>query len=86
MLNTFYKALSAVAVYAMFTAPAHAQSAGGWYSWFRSWVDGAVGGRTSGREANAVPEIDASTGLLTLAAVAAALALAYEINRRRKSA
>lgn len=32
-----------------------------------------------------VPEIDAGTGLLTLAAVAAALALAWEVNRRRRA-
>ncbi len=32
-----------------------------------------------------VPEIDASTGLLALAAVAASLALVWEIKRRRKA-
>lgn len=34
----------------------------------------------------AVPEIDASTGALALAALGAALVLAWEINRRRKIA
>jgi hypothetical protein len=33
-----------------------------------------------------VPEIDASTGALALAALGAALVLAWEINRRRKTA
>ncbi|MBY6140981.1 VPEID-CTERM sorting domain-containing protein [Leisingera daeponensis] len=32
-----------------------------------------------------VPEIDAGTGLLTLAAVGAALILAWEVNRRRRA-
>ena len=32
-----------------------------------------------------VPEIDAGTGLLALAAVGAALALAWEVNRRRRA-
>lgn len=34
---------------------------------------------------SSVPEIDASTGLLALAALGAALVLAWEINRRRKA-
>lgn len=33
----------------------------------------------------AVPEIDASTGAMALAALAAALVLAWEVNRRRKA-
>lgn len=36
-----------------------------------------------GDPGSAVPEIDASTGLLALAAIGAALALAWEIKRRR---
>lgn len=39
-----------------------------------------------GRRPFAVPEIDASTGALALAALGAALVLAWEINRRRKIA
>jgi hypothetical protein len=35
---------------------------------------------------SSVPEIDASTGAMALAALGAALLLTWEINRRRKSA
>lgn len=38
------------------------------------------------RQPFSVPEIDASTGALALAALGAALVLAWEINRRRKTA
>lgn len=44
--------------------------------------NGNGGGKGNGN-AWGVPEIDASAGLLTLAAVGAALALAWEVNRRR---
>ncbi|WP_323775707.1 VPEID-CTERM sorting domain-containing protein [Leisingera sp.] len=44
-------------------------------------VDVSIGG---GRPAS-VPEIDASTGAMALAALAAALVLAWEVNRRRKA-
>ncbi|CUH99089.1 MULTISPECIES: VPEID-CTERM sorting domain-containing protein [Leisingera] len=45
-------------------------------------VGNGNGGNGNGN-AWGVPEIDASAGLLTLAAVGAALALAWEVNRRR---
>lgn len=48
--------------------------------WFGSWLGWHCGGSGGGSR---VPEIDASTGLLALAAVGAALALAWEIKRRR---
>ena len=38
-----------------------------------------------GGAATSVPEIDASTGLLALAAVMATLVLAWELKRRRAS-
>jgi len=49
--------------------------------WFGSWLGARCGGQSGG--GSRVPEIDASTGLLALAAVGAALALAWEIKRRR---
>ncbi len=58
---------------------ASAQSRGcGWLGTRLGWNCGGGGGGGS-----RVPEIDASTGLLALAAVGAALALAWEIKRRR---
>lgn len=42
------------------------------------------GGETAA--AASVPEIDASSGLIAVAAVAAMLALAWELNRRRQRA
>ena len=59
---------------------ASAQSRGcGWLGSRLGWHCGGGGGGSR------VPEIDASTGLLALAAVGAALALAWEIKRRRNS-
>lgn len=46
-----------------------------------SLFDWSCGGGDSG--SSQVPEIDASTGLLALAAIGAALALTWEIKRRR---
>ncbi|WP_027245274.1 VPEID-CTERM sorting domain-containing protein [Leisingera daeponensis] len=45
-------------------------------------VGNGNGGNGNGN-AHGVPEIDASAGLLALAAVGAALILAWEVNRRR---
>ena len=47
------------------------------------WGNGNGNGGNGNGNAYGVPEIDASAGLLTLAAVGAALALAWEVNRRR---
>lgn len=59
-----------------------AQSAGG------GLLGGLVGGLLGGGSSSpaTVPEIDASTGALAVAALGAALMLVWEINRRRKSA
>ncbi|MCC5970330.1 MAG: VPEID-CTERM sorting domain-containing protein [Pararhodobacter sp.] len=43
----------------------------------------ASGGRAGGGRVVSVPEIDAATGLLALAAVAAALLFVWERRRRR---
>jgi len=45
-----------------------------------------IGNGNGGGQPLSVPEIDASTGALALAALGAALILAWEINRRRKTA
>ncbi len=45
-----------------------------------------IGNGHGGGQPLSVPEIDASTGALALAALGAALTLAWEINRRRKTA
>ncbi|WP_027236004.1 VPEID-CTERM sorting domain-containing protein [Leisingera caerulea] len=47
------------------------------------WGNGNGNGGNGNGNAWGVPEIDASAGLLTLAAVGAALALVWEVNRRR---
>jgi len=61
-------------------ASASAQSFGGC-----GFLGNLLGWNCSGGSTGSsqVPEIDASTGLLALAAVGAALALAWEIKRRR---
>jgi hypothetical protein len=59
-----------------------------WGDWWRNWWQqfttnwsGGSGGEWSGQTAS-VPEIDASAGLLALAAVGAALLFAWERRRR----
>ncbi|UWQ62457.1 VPEID-CTERM sorting domain-containing protein [Leisingera caerulea] len=47
------------------------------------WGNGNGNGGNGNGNAHGVPEIDASAGLLALAAVGAALVLAWEVNRRR---
>lgn len=79
MNRIFQNAAAAVTTLVLFTAPASAQS----YSWWRSWW-GGWSGTDGGHTRSSVPEIDASTGMLAMAAVGAALLLAWEINRRRK--
>lgn len=69
-------ALAAVAFGTM-TAPAMAQS---WLWWLTGGGRGGSGGSTT---PVAVPEIDGSTALLAVAAIVAALAFAWERNRRR---
>lgn len=48
-------------------------------------VDLGVDVQLGGTRPAAVPEIDASTGAMALAALAAALVLTWELNRRRKA-
>ena len=51
------------------------------------WLSSRFGAKCGGHGGGSrVPEIDASTGLLALAAVGAALALAWELKRRRTNA
>jgi hypothetical protein len=71
---------SLAAIPAIFAAStASAQSYSWWYYYFGWGTYG--GGGTSSR----VPEIDASTGALAIAALGAGLMLAREVKRRRKS-
>lgn len=61
------------------TVGASAQTSAGLLGSFLDWCwGGDTGGTTS-----QVPEIDASTGLLALAAIGAALALSWELKRHR---
>lgn len=60
------------------SASAHSSSCGWLGGWFGWRCDGGSGG--SGSQ---VPEIDATTGLLAVAALGAALALAWEVKRLR---
>jgi hypothetical protein len=88
MKNLTGKISTAALALMISASSAMAQSAGApwWQSWFNSWWGGwsrptpGGGGQVSSR----VPEIDASTGLLAMAAVTAAVLLAWEVNRRRK--
>lgn len=77
MAYSFKTSFLGVVVYAASAVAASAQSRDGWWRWW-NWREVDPGATSR------VPEIDASTGLLALAAVAAGLALAYEIRRRRR--
>ncbi|MDX2484098.1 MAG: VPEID-CTERM sorting domain-containing protein [Pseudodonghicola sp.] len=70
---------TSTAAFVIPAASASAQSRGGCgrLGNFLGWNCGGSGGGSR------VPEIDASTGLLALAAVSAALALVWEIKRIR---
>ncbi|MFC3613696.1 VPEID-CTERM sorting domain-containing protein [Lutimaribacter marinistellae] len=77
--------LSAAAIVAS-TGAASAQSSSfwdRWRDWFANINDGNTGGNTGGSYSQ-VPEIDASSGLLALAAILAASLLIWEIRRRRR--
>ena len=57
------------------------------YSWYSSWRDRYSSSYFDRYDRySQVPEIDASTGLLALATVAAAVVLVWELRRRRKKA
>lgn len=81
-------ATGAFAAYLAGTLPAMAQSYGGGGWWSSFWADlfsryqSGSGGGT--RTAAAVPEIDASSGALAIAAVLALMALSWELHRRRR--
>lgn len=82
MIKHSVTALASAGVYLGTTVMASAQSYNYW--WWSSWWTNNDGG-SGGHETTAVPEIDASTGMLALAAVMAALVLAWELKRRRAS-
>lgn len=71
---------AAVNMYLSATAVASAQSYGGWLC-RRYGINCDSGGSATTN----VPEIDVSSGLLAVAALAATLALVWEIKRRRSS-
>ncbi|MDP2087123.1 MAG: VPEID-CTERM sorting domain-containing protein [Gemmobacter sp.] len=75
-MTSIKTAFASLAVLALSTAPALAQS-----YWWWPWGGGSTGGGTT--TPVAVPEIDGSTALLAVAAIVAALAFAWERNRRR---
>jgi len=75
--NVFANIVTASFVFAMTTGPLHAQTRSWWTQWFG-------GGSTPSRPTPvAVPEIDASSGLLAVAAVLAVLAFVWERRRRQ---
>ena len=79
MKKSFVKS-SLVALPALFAASAaSAQSYSWWYSYW-GWNNHGSGGGSSSQ----VPEIDASTGVLAVAALGAGMLLAREVKRRRK--
>lgn len=69
---------AAAAVFATTSVPAMAQS---WWWWWGGSGSGSTGGGAT--TPAAVPEIDGSTAVLAVAAILAALAFAWERNRRR---
>ncbi|CAN0585126.1 unnamed protein product, partial [Ectocarpus sp. 12 AP-2014] len=75
MKHVFLNAVAAASAFALTAVPAAAQSTSWWSSRWGSWGRTRDDHVTSSR----VPEIDASTGLLAMAAVGAALLLAWEI-------
>ena len=75
MIKNSVTALSAASLYFGATVMASAQSVDAWFT-----TD-----NTDIRQTTSVPEIDASTGMLALAAVMASLVLAWELKRRRAS-
>ncbi len=83
LLQTCKTLAISTAVFGMTSGMAMAQS----YSRWSSWRDRYNGSRFDRQDTySRVPEIDASTGLLALAAVAAAMVLVWELRRRRKKA
>ncbi|SDY79846.1 VPEID-CTERM sorting domain-containing protein [Citreimonas salinaria] len=85
MTRYFLGFTTMISVYAMSAGSALAQGRhgnGGGYGWW--WGrGGGHGSGNGGSEVASVPEIDAASGVLALAAVAALVALFYELRRRR---
>lgn len=82
MMQKFRTLSIASALLASSTVAVSAQERGGWLSgWLSSILDTIR--PTHNVPQHNVPEIDASSGLLAVAAVMAALVLAWEIKRRR---
>jgi ABC-type phosphate transport system substrate-binding protein len=71
--------VAATAAFAMTSVPAMAQS---WWWWWGGSRGGTTTTTTTTTPAS-VPEIDGSTAVLAVAAILAALAFAWERNRRR---
>ncbi|MCE8511136.1 VPEID-CTERM sorting domain-containing protein [Ruegeria pomeroyi] len=79
--KSFAVASAALSALVLTTQTASAQTFS-WSDWWGGWSYGGGSG-SSGGTSSAVPEIDASTGALALAAVAAGLLLARELRRRK---
>ena len=71
---------SLAAIPAMFAASAASAQSYSWWYYYFGWNHNSGGGGTSSR----VPEIDASTGALAIAALGAGMLLAREVKRRRR--
>ena len=76
MTQLFSRISAASAALALSAAPLYAQG-WAWSNWFRG-----PSGRSAEVEVTSVPEIDASAGLLAIAAVLAVMAFAWERRRR----
>lgn len=70
---------SIAAIPAVFAASAASAQSYSW--WYYYWGWGTYGG---GGTSSSVPEIDASTGALAIAALGAGMMLAREVKRRRR--
>ena len=81
MIKRIIGAATALNFYLLSTGSAVAQASRWDWDWGWGW-DGHGSGR-GGDVAASVPEIDAGSGLLALAAVVALIALFYELRRRR---
>lgn len=65
-------------------ASAEGYAASFWSRWFQWWSAGHQGGGPRSSDGfSQVPEIDASAGLLAVAAVLSAMVLVWELRRRR---
>ena len=83
MMRIAQSAFLSVLAFLTTTTAASAQSRGWWFwDWYYDrWGNGGSWGGSG--NVSSVPEIDAGSGLLALAAVLAMLALAWELKRRR---